>query len=495
MTNKLSEGGNQVTSTPMEVQEGTQAALNIGGANTAPNDNITENTDLETMSTTDLLTALDNSINELESRVSGSREKYHGPKLCGAAKKRIRKLMESGHTREEALKIERNRKKTDMQQGTPGPKRLRSDGSTPDWSQYESMIQSGSLGLQKPTFSLEGLERGASGLQNLLISSYIACCPERTRATNRDEPWRNRDLQELRSKDILFDMTTRLGMLEFRCRYFQKKALRGGGAGKYQPIKKKIAPPPPIKLNADAVKKAEENIEFLLNASLKFQKERILEAFRENFQHRQINLYSVLQDYNRILRLCPELLIQDFETKHGPTTTAWEIWESLDIEAQYATLKHVTKRKINCIIQNWSPPVARALKFMALFPPVNTDKSGKKSNLIESVQKFIMFFPEGSTPAKIKATIEKETTRPQLFAMGPNKKLSRFYVKIEDIIVPLKTDFLKSLDFFFKLHYSLDLKPDHPYFCRFMAKYIYKIDKAPLGSPVMVKLASNLNLL
>ncbi|GAB0097949.1 hypothetical protein DMENIID0001_136380 [Sergentomyia squamirostris] len=290
--------------------------------------------------------------------------------------------------------------------------------------------------------------------------------------------------------EVLFDKTK--GLLETRCRYFQRRAMRKGEGGKMKKRKEKES-----KMDAASVKKAEENIEFLQNASLKYQKERIVEAFRENFRHRQHNLSSVFQDYDRVFHLCPALLIQDFETKFGSTETAMEIYNSMDIEWQYSMQKpSANKQKVDFAINTWCPSVARTLKFLSLFPPLNVDKTCKKSTVLNSVTKFIMFFREGSSPARIKAEIDEETSNPQLFAVGPDRKtVSRYYVKIEDKIFPATTDFHASLDFYLKVHYSLNLKPEYPVFCRFMAKYVYKIDKDPLTSGTLTKIASEFKLL
>ncbi|XP_055714430.1 uncharacterized protein LOC129808685 [Phlebotomus papatasi] len=69
-----------------------------------------------------------------------------------------------------------------------------------DWNSYEHMVQSGIPGLHKPVCSVEGLEKGANDLTSLLISAYHDSCPVKTRKTNRDMPWWNRELQLLRSK-------------------------------------------------------------------------------------------------------------------------------------------------------------------------------------------------------------------------------------------------------------------------------------------------------
>ncbi|GAB0089563.1 hypothetical protein DMENIID0001_041290 [Sergentomyia squamirostris] len=305
--------------------------------------------------------------------------------------------------------------------------------------------------------------------------------------------------------DVLYDKETNKGLLDTRIRYMQKRHRMSGGQGRYNKEKiaknltameRKEAASIAVALDQATAKKSVENIEFLQNASMKFQKERIMEAFRENFQHRQNNLKTVFQDYERIFRLCPDLLIQDFETKYGATPRAMEIWEDMDIEWNYSKLNPIKQSKVDLIIQKWCSPVARTLKFLSLFPPVSVDKSAKKPTLMTSVMQFIMFFPEGSTPAKIKADIDKVTSRPQLFAVGAHKKqISRYFIKIADKIFPAKADFHQSLDFYFKVHYSLNLKPDHPYFCRFMAKYVYKIDQSPMTLTKCCKIASDFNLI
>ncbi|GAB0098693.1 hypothetical protein DMENIID0001_144640 [Sergentomyia squamirostris] len=183
---------------------------------------------------------------------------------------------------------------------------------------------------------------------------------------------------------------------------------------------------------------ATSNIEFLKNASVIYQKDKIYEVFRENLAHRRENLLTVVDDYRTVLTFFPDLISYDFDQKYGSCNEAMNKWDELCIDQVYHNRRSTKEIANQAVIMNeWCQPVSKALKLLSFFRPVNVDKSCQKSSMAEALSHLVDFFPVGTPPSAIISKVCERTTQPQLCAVGPNKKAIRdFFFVIDGYIFP-----------------------------------------------------------
>ncbi|GAB0089446.1 hypothetical protein DMENIID0001_039870 [Sergentomyia squamirostris] len=201
------------------------------------------------------------------------------------------------------------------------------------------------------------------------------------------------------------------------------------------------------------------NIEFLKHANCRMQKAQIFALYKENYWHRRENLDNAINVYGNILKFFPELISYDFDQIYGSCDDALMKWQELKIDEVY-NQRTTEKQKADHarILNAWCHPVAKVLKLLSFFRPVNTDKTGQKSKLIEALEHFVHFFPSSTPPEEMISSVQKRTTQPQLIAEGPNKKAVRgYFIILDEMIFPAPNNFFEALHLFFKAHYTFNV--------------------------------------
>ncbi|XP_055714881.1 uncharacterized protein LOC129809049 isoform X2 [Phlebotomus papatasi] len=112
--------------------------------------------------------------------------------------------------------------------------------------------------------------------------------------------------------ELFYDPISKGGLLFSRLNYLRERNLKLTGSGKYKTKKSEEqeqdepTPSTSSTLTAGEIREAEEHIEFLQHATIA-QKEQIIETFKKNKKHRQMNRQSIIQDYKSCITLMPTL--------------------------------------------------------------------------------------------------------------------------------------------------------------------------------------------
>ncbi|GAB0091376.1 hypothetical protein DMENIID0001_062140 [Sergentomyia squamirostris] len=222
-------------------------------------------------------------------------------------------------------------------------------------------------------------------------------------------------------------------------------------------------------------------------------------TYKNLYAHRHRNALqnaeNVIKDYGNILSFFPELISYDFDEIYGPLDVApWLENQAGRINELYDTLSAEKKKKIAPIIDELCDTVQMVLKLHALFPPVNTDRTGQKACLSRALDSFVHFADiSNATTEEIIAEVNVTTLQPQLIAVGGNKKsISKFYVELEQFLIPLSPNFFFSLNALFKIHFTFNLKyrAMSYNFLKFLEHIIFQIDQEKITSTTVINVAA-----